>query len=72
MTNKINISEEEKILEDFILKNPELDRLENLLGIFNVFEILDIVNAEIRHSNVLAWLFNPNSNHGLSESFLKQ
>ena len=67
-----NISEEEKLLEDFILKNPELDKLEKLLGIFNVFETLDIVNAEIRHSNVLAWLFNPNSNHGISEYFLKQ
>jgi hypothetical protein len=69
---KENTISEEKILEDFILKNPELERLENLLGNFNVFEILNIVNAEIRHSNVLAWLFNPNSNHGLSESFLKQ
>jgi len=67
-----NISEKEKILEDFILKNPELDKLENLLGVFNVFETLDIVNAEIRHSNVLAWLFNPDSNHGFSEFFLKQ
>ena len=69
---KKDIRDEEKILEEFILKNPELDKLENLLGIFNIFETLDIVNAEIRHSNVLAWLFDPNSNHGLSESFLKQ
>jgi len=63
---------EEKILEEFLLNNPELDKLENKLGIFNIFETLDIVNTEIRHSNVLAWLFDPNSNHGLSESFLKQ
>ncbi len=71
MGNADNIVEE-KLLEDLILNNPELDKLENLLGVFNIFEILDIVNAEIRHSNVLAWIFNPNSNHGLSESFLKQ
>lgn len=70
--NRSISTEEEKLLEDFIIKNPELDRLEKLLGIFNIFETLDIVNAEIRHSNVLAWLFNPNSNHGLSELFLKQ
>ena len=63
---------DEKLLEDFILNNPDLDRLENLLDIFNVFEVLDIVNSEIRHSNVLAWLFNPESKHGLSESFLRQ
>lgn len=70
--NDINNIAEEKILEDLILNNPELDKLENLLGVFNIFETLDIVNAEIRHSNVLAWLFNPESNHGLSETFLKQ
>src|SRR3989304_8699363 len=70
--NNINNIAEEKLLEDLILKNPDLDKLENLLGVFNIFETLDIVNAEIRHSNVLAWLFNPNSNHGLSETFLKQ
>ena len=70
--NNINNITEEKLLEDLILNNPELDKLENLLGVFNIFEILDIVNAEIRHSNVLAWLFNPDSNHGLSETFLKQ
>lgn len=70
--NEIKNTSEEKLLEDLILNNPDLDKLENLLGVFNIFETLDIVNAEIRHSNVLSWLFNPNSNHGLSETFLKQ
>ena len=63
--NNINNIAEEKLLEDLILNNPELDKLENLLGVFNIFETPDIVNAEIRHSNVLAWLFNPESNIGL-------
>ena len=61
-----------KYLEDFILRNPDLDRLENLLEEFNIFETLKITHAEIRHSNVIAWLLNPTENHGLSNYFLKQ
>jgi hypothetical protein len=59
-------------LENFILSNPELDRLENLLSEFNIFEILNLTLAEIRHSNVLAWLLNTHENHGLSSYFIKQ
>ena len=36
---------EEELLENFILNNPELDRLENMLSQFNVLETLNIVNA---------------------------
>ena len=48
-----------KVLEDFILNNPELDKLEGMLDHFNVFETLKMVHTEIRHSNVLSWLLNP-------------
>ena len=65
-------SKELKCLEDFVLSNPELDKLENLLSEFNIFETLRITNAEIRHSNVIAWLLNPTENHGLTNYFLKQ
>lgn len=61
-----------KLLEDFILRNPNLDRLENLIQEFNIFETLRLTHAEIRHSNVIAWLLNPMENHGLSSYFLKQ
>lgn len=61
-----------KLLEDFILRNPNLDRLENLIQEFNIFETLRLTHAEIRHSNVIAWLLNPMENHGLSIYFLKQ
>lgn len=57
-------------LEQFILKNPDLDKLEGMLSDFNVFETLNMVNSEIRHSNMLAWLFNPKENHGLDDYFL--
>ncbi len=36
----------------------------------NIFEILKISRTEIRHSNMLAWLLDPNENHGLGTDFL--
>ena len=61
---------EKDFLEKFILNNPELDKLESMLSDFNLFETLNLVNTEIRHSNVLSWLLNPNENHGLGTYFL--
>jgi hypothetical protein len=43
-----------------------------MIDVFNPFNILAIENYEIRHSNVLAWLLNPNGNHGLGDYFLKK
>jgi hypothetical protein len=59
-------------LEEFVLSNPELDKLENLLSEFNIFETLNLTHAEIRHSNVIAWLLDPSANHGLGPYFIKQ
>lgn len=39
---------------------------------FNIFETLLIVNKEIRHSNVLSWLLNPNESHGMKDYFVKK
>ena len=67
----MNEPNEIKYLENFVLRNPDLDKLENLLEEFNIFETLKITRAEIRHSNVIAWLLNPTENHGLSNYFLQ-
>lgn len=58
-------------LIDF-LKN--IDVLESVLpqNEFNVFQTLKIVTNEIRHSNVIAWLLNPNESHGLKDHFVKK
>ena len=40
----------------------ELSKKYNAL---NLFEILKITKAEIRHSDFLAWLLDPKGNHGL-------
>lgn len=57
-------------LKNFVLNNYDLERLETILLNFNVFETLNIVKNEIRHSNVLAWLLNPYANHGIGTYFL--
>jgi hypothetical protein len=64
--------EEREALERFLLDNPELDSIEGALSQFNVFETLNMVNAEVRHSNLLGWLLSPYSNHGLGDYFLRQ
>ena len=39
---------------------------------FNPFKVLRVDQMEIRHSNVLAWLLNPNENHQLGSFFIKK
>ncbi len=58
-------------LEQFVVENDELLQLEERIGRFNIFDALGIVNAEIRHSNFLAWLLDPNESHGQGPLFLK-
>ena len=55
-------------LKRFLLDIDCLCALENTT--FNVFDVLKISRTEIRHSNVLAWLLDPNANHGYSHNFL--
>ena len=39
---------------------------------FNIFEILNISHLEIKHSDVLAYLFNNKESHNLKDTFLKE
>ncbi|MCC7362075.1 MAG: PD-(D/E)XK nuclease family protein [Anaerolineales bacterium] len=59
-------------LEALIIDNPELERLEALLGQFNLFEAIGAVRQELRHSDFLAFLLDPAQNHGLGDAFLRQ
>lgn len=65
-------SETKKLLEDFILHNPDLQQLEQALEQFNIFEAIGMVKQETKHSRFLAFLLDPNQNHGLGDHFLKQ
>ena len=59
-----------EVLEQFINNNTELELLEDIVEDFNIFSALSIIHNEIRHSNMLAWLMDPNESHGLGDYFL--
>lgn len=59
-------------IDRFLADNPEFESLSARLSQFNVFRALNIEKVEIRHSNVLAWLLNPNESHGFSNIILRR
>lgn len=70
MSIKIEI-DDESALKDFLLDISCLDPLSEWTSKINLFDVLKITRTEIRHSNMLAWLLNPNENHGLGDSVLR-
>lgn len=62
---------EEEVLQNFLLDIDCLDELNPWTSKLNIFDVLKVSRIEIRHSNMLAWLLNPNENHGLGELFIK-
>ncbi len=63
--------EDQKALKDFLLDIDCLNELQKWGNQFNLFDVLKATRTEIRHSNVLAWLLNPNENHNLGDVFIK-
>lgn len=61
-----------RVLEKFVLDNPELERLEALLDQFNPFVAMRWTRQETRHSSFLRWLLDPSETHGLGDYFLRQ
>lgn len=59
-------------LQSLVVNNPEFERLEWLLAQFNIFEPLGAVRHELRHSDFLAFLLDPNQNHGLGDEFARR
>ena len=68
---KNKCSDDEQALKNFLLDIECLDSLAKWTSEFNLFDILKITRAEIRHSNMLAYLLNPNENHGLGDSVIR-
>jgi len=64
--------EQKKRLEDFVTSNSDLEQLEALLAGFNIFDAIGMKYQEIRHSRTLAFLLNPQNDHGLGQHFLKR
>lgn len=61
-----------KLHYDNLLKDEDFDRLDLGLKNPNIFQILRITKNEIRHSNFLSWLLDPNESHKLGDIFLKR
>lgn len=64
-------NKELEVLEKFIC-DEDLKTLEKKFNKFNIFDCLKLTRTEIRHSNFLAWLLDPNETHGLNDYFLKE
>lgn len=62
----------ELALREFLLDIDCLEELQPWSRKFNLFDVLKASRNEIRHSNVLAWLLNPNENHGLGDSYIRK
>lgn len=58
-------------LVDFLLDIDCLKPLEGRGDDVNLFDILKITNREIRHSNILAWFFDPNESHMMGDDFIR-
>ncbi|MEI4831385.1 PD-(D/E)XK nuclease family protein [Bacillus sp. FJAT-53711] len=50
----------------------EFEKLHSKLNRFNPFKILRIDKFEIRHSNIISWLLDPNGNHNLGAFFINK
>jgi PD-(D/E)XK nuclease superfamily len=61
-----------KALEALVVDNPDLEHLEELLDQFNIFEAIGAVRQELRHSDFLAFLLNPQQSHGLGDVVVKR
>ena len=68
----INEITDKQSINQFLSGNRELEELSARLSKFNVFRALGIENAEICHSNTLAWLLDPAESHGLGDAVLRR
>lgn len=60
-------------LKELLLDSELLEDLKRKIdNSVNIFDILKIFNFEKYYSNVIAWLLDPNENHGLGDEFLKR
>lgn len=66
----LNNNEKIEKLLDFMRDTQSVEKLSSKIRGINIFDVLKISRTEIRHSNMLAWLLDPNENHGLGSAFL--
>lgn len=57
--------------EDLFVNNGAIAKIEAHINEFNPIKVMNMEHMEIRHSAILAWLFDPRESHGLEDNFLK-
>lgn len=57
-------------LQRFVEGNADLERLEATLREFDAFQFLGVSRSEETHSDILAWLLDPQGNHSARDFFL--
>lgn len=68
----VNLENEsvQKALKKFLLDKAKLEQIDRHFSKNNIFSILKMDDAEIRHSNFLAWILDPSQNPKLANAFL--
>ena len=61
---------DEQALKQFLLDIDCLEELAPWTSKLNIFDVLKITRTEIRHSNMLSWLFDANETHGIGDKFI--
>ena len=59
-------------LINLILKDECLSYLSSKKSEANIYRLLKVERVEIRHSNILAWLLDPNEEHNVGNTFLRE
>jgi len=59
-------------MDNFELLEKELDEISKSINNINYFKIIKKEKSETVHSDILAWLFNPQGNHNLQTTLLRR
>jgi len=68
----VELLDDRRALEAFVVENADLETLEGLLEQFNIFETVGVIRQELRHSDFLAFLLDPRQNHHLGDAFVQR
>lgn len=64
---------EVEVFEKFVLDEAQhLEKIDQYLNRFNLFEVLGVDTQTQQHSNFIAWLLDPKGSHNTGQLFLKQ
>ena len=69
MKKQTGANVEQQIVE--LLEDEDFLSLDATFHRTNLFQAIGMETQEIRHSNFIAWLLDPNESHGLGDTLIK-